>query len=165
MTPCNRRLLDNAGCKKPRPASRSIGKDPYASFRFRVEIDGLVVSSFNEVTGLAFETNVETFRQGGENSHEVQLAGPTKFPSRLVLKRGVADADQLWSWYQEVMRGLIKRRKVTIVLLDHANEHSRQWAFRDAYPVKWSGPEFRASTAEVAFESIELVHKGFAGGR
>jgi phage tail-like protein len=121
------------------------------------------VSGFSEVTGLTFETNVETFQEGGENSHEVQLAGPTKFPSRLVLKRGVADADYLWSWYEEVMTGLIKRKSVAIVLLNHADEYSRRgWAFRDAYPVKWSGPEFQAGTAAIAFESIELVHNGLA---
>jgi phage tail-like protein len=129
-----------------------------------VEIDSLVVSGFSEVTGLTFETEVETFREGGENAHEWQLAGPTKFPSRLLLKRGLADADALWSWYRDVMDGSIVRKRVTIMLLNHAGEESWRWVFRDACPVKWSGPEFRADTAAIAFESIELVHKGLALG-
>jgi phage tail-like protein len=134
--------------------------DPYAAFRFNVEIDSLVVSGFSEATGLTFETEVVTFREGGENAHEWQLAGPTKFPSRLLLKRGLADADALWSWYRDVMDGSIVRKRVTIMLLNHAGEESWRWVFRDACPVKWSGPELRAGTADVAFESIELVHKG-----
>ena len=144
------------------PAARSMIQDPYAAFRFNAEIQSLVVSGFSEVTGLSFETEVETFREGGVNTHEWQLAGPTKFPSRLLLKRGLADADALWSWYQDVMSGSIVRKNIAIVLQNHAGEKKWQWVFRDACPVKWSGPEFRAGTAEVAFESIELIHKGLS---
>lgn len=134
--------------------------DPYAAFRFHAKIDSLVVSGFSEVTGLTFETEITTFREGGVNTHEWQLAGPTKFPSKLILKRGLADADVLWSWYRDVMNGSIVRKRVTISLRNHADEQRWQWVFRDACPVKWSGPEFRAGTAAIAFESIELAHKG-----
>jgi len=147
-----------------RNPARGIDKDPYVSFRFRAEIDSLLVSGFSEVTGLTFETEVETFREGGVNAHEWQLAGPTKFPSRLILKRGLADADALWSWYRDVMNGSIVRKNVTIVLLNHAGEEKWRWVFRGACPVKWSGPEFRAGAAEIAFESIELVHNGLEPG-
>jgi phage tail-like protein len=147
-----------------RAPSRGIKEDPYASFRFNVEIDGLKVSGFSEASGLAIETAVETFREGGENTHEIELAGPSKFASKLTLKRGLADADALWSWYQEVMSGLIKRKNVTITLLNHAGEEKWRWVISKACPVKWSGPDFRAGTADVAFESIELVHRGLEPG-
>jgi len=145
-------------------SARGLDKDPFASFRFRAEIDGLQVSGFSEVTGLAFESDVQTFQVGGVNTHEWQLNGPTKFPSKLTLKRGLADADALWSWYQDVMNGRIKRKTVTITLLNHADEEKWRWVFSKACPVKWSGPEFRAGTAEVAFESIELIHMGLEAG-
>jgi|SRR5712692_7887116 len=147
-----------------RGPTRGIDKDPYLSFRFRAEIDSLVVTGFNEITGLTFETEVETFREGGVNAQEQQLAGPTKFPSKLILKRGLADADALWSWYQDVRNGRITRKNVTITLLNYAGEEKWRWVFRQACPVKWSGPDFRAGTAEVAFESIELVHQGLEPG-
>ena len=139
---------------------RSIGDDPYLSFRFRVEIDSLERAGFHEVTGLTFETDVQTFREGGGNLCERQLPGATKCPSKLVLKRGLADAE-LWSWYQDVMYGLIKRQDVTILLLDPASDEERwRWLFLDACPVKWTGPNFRAGSAEVAFETVEVIHKG-----
>ena len=68
-----------------RAPSRDIKKDPYASFHFNVEIDGLKVSGFSEASGLSIEAAVETFREGGLNTHEIHLAGPSKFPSRLTL--------------------------------------------------------------------------------
>jgi phage tail-like protein len=144
-------------------------KDPYASFRFKVEIDGVGVSGFSEASGLVMETDVETFREGGVNTHEMQIAGPTKFPSKLILKHGLSDAE-LWDWYQNVMNGKIERKTVKIILLDpdpgndELDKFSWNWVFREACPVKWSGPEFRAGTAEVAFESIELVHRGLDSG-
>jgi phage tail-like protein len=88
----------------------------------------------------------------------------------LILKRGLADADALWSWYREVMDGQIKRKTVKIKLLDpdpgndEQNKYKWEWVFREACPVKWSGPEFRAGTAEIAFESIELIHRGLESG-
>jgi hypothetical protein len=36
------------------------------------------------------------------------------------------------------------------------------WDFRDAYPVKWSGPELKADSGTVAVESVELVHRGLS---
>ncbi|MEE4218647.1 MAG: phage tail protein [Xanthomonadales bacterium] len=140
---------------------RSIGKDPYLSFRFRVEIDGLDAAGFQEVTGLTAETEVESLREGGVNTHEWQLAGPTKYPSKLILKRGLADEESLWSWYQRVVAGRVDRKGIAVLLLDHAGEEKWRWTFRDACPVKWDGPQLRAERGEVAFESIELVHNGF----
>jgi phage tail-like protein len=139
-------------------------KDPYLSFRFTVEVDQQVVAAFNEVTGLDVETEVENFREGGVNLHEQQLAGPNKFPSRLVLKRGMTDDDTLWVWHQEVTQGKISRKDVSILLLDSTGEEQWRWNFRQALPVKWTGPQFRASNAEIAIETLELVHKGLVPG-
>ena len=147
----------------PKAPARNLIKDPYASFRFAVAIGEAKpdekVCGFSEASGLAIETDVETFREGGVNTHEVQLAGPSKFPTKLVLKRGLAEGE-LWSWYQNVMMGKIERKTVTITLQNYSGQEKWKWVFIQACPVKWSGPEFRAGSADVAFESIELVHRG-----
>lgn len=135
--------------------------DPYLSFRFKIEVQNLVVAGFNEITGLGFETEVETFREGGWNLCERQLPGPTKHPSRLSLKRGVGDVDPLWWWYEEILSGRIERRNISILLLDSAGNEKRRWNFLGACPVKWVGPDMKASTAEVGFETVELVHRGY----
>jgi len=58
-----------------------IRNDPYMAFNFLVEIEGLVVGGFTEVTGLQIETVVETYREGGLNEYEHKLAGPTRYPT------------------------------------------------------------------------------------
>lgn len=134
--------------------------DTYLAFAFEVEIEQQVVAGFSEVSGLAFETEVETFREGGVNDFERQLPGPAKFPSRLVLKHGLGDIAYLWNWYLGVTKGKIERRDVAIFLNDAEGNRSLSWIFKEACPVKWTGPELRAGTSAVAFESIELVHRG-----
>jgi phage tail-like protein len=132
--------------------------------RFEVRIGSSTepVAGFSEVSGLDFESAIETFREGGVNQYEHQLAGPLKFPARLVLKHGITDNEDLWSWHQDIVQGRIVRKDISIVLrdIDSTRNRKREWKFRAAAPVKWVGPQFRAGGAEVAIETLELIHKG-----
>ena len=134
--------------------------DPYLSLRYRVVIDRVPMGDFSEVTGLQIEVEVEEIREGGVNGYMHRLAGPAKFPSNLILKHGLIDADSLWTWMDNIMQGLADARKVTITLMDSAGQGRWKWEFRDAYPIRWSGPDLRAGTAEVAIETLELAHRG-----
>jgi len=120
-----------------------------------------VIGGFSDVSGLTAETEVETLRVGGLNNAEVMLPGPTKFPSRLILKRGLGDPAMLWNWYLKIIGGAIEREDVTVELRSSDGQQQSAWTFSEACPVKWIGPELHAGTSAVAFESIELVHKGF----
>lgn len=134
-------------------------KDPYLNSRFLVEIDGLVVGGFSEVSGLQAETQVEEYREGGVNDFVHRLPKETRYPS-LTLKRGITDSDVLWKWHQDVVNGKVTRKSGYIVLLDSEGNEKWRWNFIDAYPVKWVGPDFKADSGTVAFETIELAHNG-----
>jgi len=134
-------------------------KDPYLSFRFLVEIEGLVVGGFSEVSGLQAETQVEEYREGGVNDFIHRLPKETRYPN-LTLKRGITDSDVLWKWHQDVVNGKVTRKSGYIVLLDSEGNESWRWNFIDAYPAKWVGPDLGADSNTVAFETIELVHNG-----
>jgi phage tail-like protein len=137
--------------------------DPFLSFRFHIEIGNLEVGEFSEVTGLQAEVEVFEYREGGVNDFIHKLAGPARYPSNLILKHGLMDADQIWKWHRQILRGDIKRTNVSILLMDEEGRAKWLWEFKDAYPVKWSGPDLRAGTAEVAVETLELAHRGFLG--
>ena len=138
--------------------------DPYDAFRFKVRIQGKEVGSFSDVTGLTFEADVETFREGGFNGDQRYLPGPAKSSGRIVLKRGLGKTTELWDWFANVAAGRISRHDMTISLTSGEDGATplRSWDFIDACPVKWSGPELHAKTADIAFESIEFVHRGQA---
>jgi phage tail-like protein len=137
-------------------------RDPTGSFRFWVEIDGLLVAGFIEVSGLQSEVEVEEFREGGVNEYVHTLPRITKYPN-IVLKRGVTSSDNLWSWYEKVTEGSISRKNGSIILLSQQGLELWRWNFFDAYPVKWVGPELKSSSSEVAVETLEITHKGLKG--
>jgi len=139
-----------------------VRNDPYMSFNFFVEIEGLIVGGFSEVSGLQIESAVEEYKEGGQNEFVHKLPGPARYPSNLVLKRGLTDIESLWSWHQDVVVGKIERRNGTIYLLDRMGVPAMWWNFKEAYPVKWSGPELKADSTAVAVETIELVHRGIS---
>jgi phage tail-like protein len=137
--------------------------DPYAGFRFRVEILGLEVGGFTEVSGLDREVTLEDFREGGVNDYTHKLAAVTKYPN-LTLKRGLADATELWQWHQDVVNGKIERRQISVVLIDFAGRDTWRWVIEKAYPVKWSGASLNSSANAVVVESVELAHHGITRG-
>ena len=139
-----------------------VRTDPYMSFNFLVEIEGLLVGGFSEVQGLQVETEVKDYREGGRNEYIHKLAGPTRYPSNLTLKHGLIDLETLWSWHQDVVQGKIERRNGSIYLLDNQRLPGMWWDFKEAYPVKWSGPDFNATSGNVATETVELVHRGIS---
>lgn len=136
--------------------------DYYNAYRFKVLLAGEQIGGFSEVSGLTVETEVETLREGGLNDSEVMLPGPMKYPTRLVLKRGVAEMAQLWDWYTDSQGGVFVRRQIKITMSQDDGSDGLSWVVRDACPVKWSGPELRAATSTVAVESLEFIHRGFS---
>ncbi len=134
-------------------------RDPMQAFNFHIEIEGLVTAGFSECSGLQSETETEPYYEGGVNEFEHKFWKRTTYPN-LVLKRGLTQIDGLWAWYWDVVQGKIKRKNGTIYLQDGLHNPVLAWHFRQAMPVKWAGPELRADSATVAFETIEVVHQG-----
>lgn len=155
-----------AGLNVSAGASVSIGHppgqrvvDPYFAHNFKVELSGLTAGGFSEVSGLTIEVDLERKTFGGQHNMEYKFVKGVKYPD-LVLKRGIGNIDLLWDWYLMVLNGTIKRRNGSIVLLDQAQNRVRQWDFEGAFPVKWEGPTFNATSNTVAVESLTLVHQG-----
>ena len=134
--------------------------DPYLSFRFLVEIQGLVVGGFSEASGLTAETEFDEQREGGVNEFVHKLPKLTKYPN-LTLKRGLTDSEVLWKWHRDVTMGKVQRTTIHLVLLNSEGNETWRWSFENAYPVKWIGPELKADGSAVALESLEIAHHGF----
>ena len=132
---------------------------PYTAFNFAIEIQGLVVGSFSEVSGLQAETETEDYQEGGRNDFVHKLPKVTKYPN-LVLKRGITDSTELWQWHQGVIAGQFERQNGSVILLDVTGSEKWRWNFARAYPVKWIGPDLKGDSNAVAIESLELVHNG-----
>lgn len=137
-----------------------VRTDPYLDFRFQVEIDGLVVAGFSEVSGLEVEVATVEYEEGGRNDRVRELPGRVSHP-HLELRRGLTQSPELIDWMRDVTAGLIERKNVSVFLLDTEGLPQWGWQFEGAYPVRYSGPELRADQGEVAVETLELAHQGF----
>jgi len=138
-----------------------IRADPYQVFNFLVEIEGILAGGFSDCSGLQVETEFLDYREGGLNDYVHRFAGPTKYPP-LILKHGLTQIDGLWAWHQDVIQGKIERRNGTIYLLEKQRIPVMWWDFKEAFPVKWTGPDLRADSGSIAIESIELTHRGLS---
>lgn len=132
---------------------------PELAFRFKVELDGLLIADFAEVSGLEAETEVHTLREGGVNEYEHHFFTIRRYPP-LVFKRGFTNSPELWNWYEATIKGKFQRKNGSIILLDAHGQESYRWSFLQSYPVKWIGPQLKADVSEVAIESLEIVHQG-----
>jgi len=139
------------------------GPDGKPGCRFYVQVDGWTQAVFTEVSGLAMEMAVEDVEEGGLNSFCQRRPGRVK-TSNLTLKRGLTNSDDFLKWTREVSRGKIEKKNISVVLYNLNGTESMRWEFLQAYPVKWSGPQFKADDNAVAVETLELAHEGMKAG-
>lgn len=130
--------------------------DPFASFNFLIEIDGVIQAGFSECSGLDLTTDPVEYRNGDEDIRVRKLPGLKKF-SNITLKRGYTNSRHLWEWRKLVMDGRTRRASGSITLLNEQREPVLRWLFMEGWPSKWSGPTLNAKNNEVAIETLEIV--------
>lgn len=133
--------------------------DPFRGFNFKVDIDGIPVASFMEVSGLTADRDAVDYREGTDPNIVRKLPGLSKIAA-LVFKRGYVQDTTLWDWYQEIMDGKIDRRNGSVTLMNEAQQPVLTWSFVNAWPGKIEGPSLSATDNKVAVESMELQHEG-----
>lgn len=139
------------------PAKGSSNPDPVPARFFRVDV-GETIGYFTECTGLAMEFDVFEYQEGGVNDFVHKLRGRMKFPN-LVLKRGVTHEEAFFKWFLDC-REKTSRRDLSITLFGPDLKPVRTWSFAGAFPVKWTGPDFKANASDAATETIEIAHQG-----
>lgn len=136
--------------------------DPYRGFNFLIEIDGITRAGFREASGLDSSQDPVEYREGTDPITVRKLYGLIKY-SNISLKWGITDDDQLWKWRKQVMDGTALkdvRKTLSIVLRNEAGQEKIRWNISEAWPTKWTGPSFNATSNDVAIETLELAHEG-----
>lgn len=134
-------------------------KDPYRKFRFRVEVDGIQQAGFSEVSGFDASIDVVEYREGNEVITPRKLPGLAKY-GNITLKWGVTDSIDLYNWMQDTIQGKVARKTVTIIAINEAGEDVATWKVIEAWPTKYTAPDFNATASEVAIEQLEIAHEG-----
>lgn len=133
--------------------------DPFGTYNFLVELDGISRGAFQQCSGFDSTVDVIEHREGGENTTVRKLPGMTKY-SNIQLKWGVTDDRELYDWHRRVIQGDIERKNGSIVLLNRKGEEVARWNFVRAWPTKYDAPDLDAEKSDTAIEMLELAHEG-----
>lgn len=133
---------------------------PLPKFHFEVKWDDAVMS-FQEVSGLDIEAQPIEYRSGDNPVFStIKMPGIVK-SGNVTMKKGIYKSDnKFWDWYNEIKMNTIKRKAVTISLLDEAGAPTMVWTLANAWPTKITGTDLKSDGNEVAVESIEIAHEG-----
>ncbi|MGE0526244.1 MAG: phage tail protein [Bdellovibrionales bacterium] len=138
--------------------------DPYLGYRFRVEIDKIVVAAFSEATTPDSSSDVVEYREGKDLPKLKKIAGLTKY-GNITLKRGMTDNMELYNWRKIIeehgTNSPDSRRSISLLVVDDTGQEKARWNIFEAWPVKYDATDFNAKNSEVLLETVELAHEGF----
>ncbi len=136
-----------------------MASTPYGKFRYKVEIDGLEAGGFSEASGFDASIDVIEYREGDMVQTPLKLPGLKKY-GNITLKPGVADSMVMYEWMIAGVEGEVERKTITITILDEAETATASWQVINAWPAKYTAPDFNATASEVAIETLEIAHEG-----
>ncbi|HYF79283.1 MAG TPA: phage tail protein [Symbiobacteriaceae bacterium] len=144
------------------------GLSMLASLASEILFDG----GFSQCTGLQMEQELVPYAEGGLVDYVHKLPGRTNY-GNITLNWGMGYNNSLWEWQYNNARAMaagtdLKRKDGTLICLPYGGMDdplslvagSQVWYFKRGLPVKWTGPEFDASSSAVAIERIEIAHEG-----
>ena len=136
-----------------------FGLDNYiGAFNFKVTIDGIEVenSKFVSVSGVVSTSETMEFMQG-DDRFVMKQPGRAMFED-IELKRVYQQYDRFYAWREQIERGKIDRKLVTVsLMLPDMETVIRTMSIHNAYPSKWELPPMDASSSEAAIETITLT--------
>jgi phage tail-like protein len=134
--------------------------DPFAGFRFVLDVQNIRVGGFSECTGLQMEVKTFEYKEGGRNNTTLKFPEHASF-GNVTLKRGVTTQNQMIDWQRDVANGERSRGlNFLITLKNEKGEPVKKWSLIRAFPVKWTGPDLKANASEIAIETLEIAHEG-----
>jgi phage tail-like protein len=138
--------------------------DPYRSYNFKLEIQGVTQGHFTECNGLGIQVEAIKYREGGLNQVVRRIPGPVEYGD-VVLRYGLTASVELWDWFMTVVDGQTVRKNVTVVMLgSDGSTPVLRWDLIDCWPSAWRGAPLDALGREVAIESLTLVFETLQRG-
>ena len=134
--------------------------DALADYHYSIEIDGVTIAQFQEVSGIASELDVIELKENTKDGKYVlhKLPGNRKPPS-ITLKRAKNASKDLWDWHQKIYQGKVSdaRKNGSVVLYNYDHSEVGRYNFVNAWPSKVSMSSLKAGSNEVLMEEVTLV--------
>lgn len=150
-----------------------VANELLVASRFMFQADSRVTErAILEITGLSIEcppANSNAVMGSTRGGQSMRQATPTRQKFNVLALKLVLEQNntELFDWYKECnnetasSRWNTERQGATITAFTQDGQAAGEWTIINAYPVKYSGPEFKAGDETMANESIEIVYEDF----
>ncbi len=133
---------------------------PISKAKFRVEIDGLDIGGFQDVSGgFKIDVDAHDYREGDMVQNTMKIVGLNKYQD-LSLKKGLMYKDWFYDWILGSLNGQPIRKTIRVVAMDNDGTDVAAWVFVNAWPKSYQGTDFSGKSSDVAIESLSLCHEG-----
>ncbi len=134
-----------------------MATDPFRAYNFKLDISGITEGHFTECSGLSVKVESIPYREAGNKQIVRHLPGPVEYAA-VTLRYGVTSSRDLWDWLQSTVAGDVKRKNVSIILLDtQGDTEVMRWNLIDAWPSEWQGAALNATERSLAIETLTLT--------
>lgn len=114
------------------------------------------IGQFAQCSGLEMSFEMFEYAEGGNNEYVHKLPGRLHCPN-LLLTRGLTNSDALLRWFAQT-KTQAQTKQISLTVKNGPDQ--RVFSFADAFPVRWTGPSFDASTVGLGTETLEIAHSG-----
>jgi phage tail-like protein len=137
-----------------------LPNDALAGYHFSIEVDGVTIAQFQEVSGLVSELDVIDLKENTKDGKYIihKLPGNRKPPS-ITLKRAKNASKDIWDWHEKIFSGKVSdaRKNGSVVLYSYDHAEVGRYTFVNAWPSKVSMSALKAGSNEILMEEVTLV--------
>ena len=134
--------------------------DPLASYSFGVEITGVTIAQFKEVSGLGVSIGVIENRSNQVGGQPIlqKMPGSVKYDD-IHLSRGKVADPAFWEWIKTVQDGKIDqaRKDGSIILFDVMHGEVTRFNFFNGWPSRVDIGKLSAGADSVLLESVTIT--------
>lgn len=137
-----------------------VTNDPGLSVYFGIEVDGVDLGDWTTCSGLSISISAESRTDTAMSFVMHHLPGHVSF-GNITLGRPISpDTEKVVNWVSAFAMMPVPTA-AQIKAMDPAGGIIMTWNLFGVIPVKWTGPDFDASSLKIAEEKLELAFKGF----
>jgi len=78
----------------------------------------------------------------------------------LVLRWGVTENAELWSWMEQTLQGNIERKNISVIILNQKREEVVRYNLEDAWPSSFSVDTLDSQDSGPAIEELVIQYEG-----
>lgn len=131
---------------------------PFKKYNYKVKFGDLGIASFSEISAGEISSDAIDYRTGDYTKNTtMKFNGLIKY-GNVTFKNGMTSNTDLFKWIEKLDTGAVKPLNIEITLLaDDRKTQQAGWTIENAIPVKYSLPDLKGESNEVAFESLEVA--------